>query len=217
MLYIGIDPGLSGGIALVRGNGQVFRYNAMPKTERDVWLTLADWKLFSGRAHATIEFVSASPQMGVTSAFTFGKGYGGLLMLLTALDIPFDQITPRKWQTAMGCLSGGDKNVTKRRAQQLFPKLTITHAIADALLLAEFCRRVRGSEYGQEEEPDTEPVKEAREGGESIAQQDSEQGHAQSTGEASPIREDRDRSRPPARSARRRAARHGGSTRQGAR
>jgi hypothetical protein len=160
---------------------------------------------------------SASPQMGVTSAFTFGKGYGGLLMLLTALDIPFDQITPRKWQTAMGCLSGGDKNVTKRRAQQLFPKLTITHAIADALLLAEFCRRVRGSEYGQEEEPDTETVKEAREGGESIAQQDSEQGHAQSTGEASPIREDRDRSRPPARSARRRAARHGGSTRQGAR
>lgn len=35
------------------------------------------------------------------------------------------------------------KNLTKARAQQLWPEYPrITHAIADALLIAEFCRRV---------------------------------------------------------------------------
>jgi len=41
----------------------------------------------------------------------------------------------------MGCLTKGDKNVSKRRAQELFPALKVTHAIADALLIAEFARR----------------------------------------------------------------------------
>ncbi len=38
-------------------------------------------------------------------------------------------------------LTKGDKNVSKRRAQELFPALKVTHAIADALLIAEFARR----------------------------------------------------------------------------
>ena len=38
--------------------------------------------------------------------------------------------------------SKGDKNVTKRRAQELFPGARVTHAVADALLLAEYCRRL---------------------------------------------------------------------------
>lgn len=42
----------------------------------------------------------------------------------------------------MGCLTNGDKNITKQRAQQLFPSAKVTHKIADALLLAEYCRRV---------------------------------------------------------------------------
>jgi hypothetical protein len=79
--------------------------------------------------------------MGVTSAFTFGRGYGSLLMALTAKRVPFDEVPPGTWQKTMGCLSGGDKNVTKRRAQQLFPAVKVTHAVADALLIAEFARR----------------------------------------------------------------------------
>ena len=81
--------------------------------------------------------------MGCVSAFTFGRGYGALLMALTAARIPFDVVQPAKWQQGLGCRSGGDKHVTKRRAQQLFPSVTVTHALADALLIAEFCRRTR--------------------------------------------------------------------------
>ena len=138
MIHIGIDPGVNGGIAmLAEDSGRVIGTWKMPSTERD----LIDMLDVMEPAHATLERVSASPQMGVVSAFTFGKGYGGLMMALSAVRIPFDLVSPVKWQNALGCRSGGDKNVTKRRAQQLFPNVKITHAIADALLLAEYGRR----------------------------------------------------------------------------
>lgn len=56
--------------------------------------------------------------------------------------IPFDEVAPVKWQTAMQCRTGGDKNISKRRASELFPGVRLTHAIADALLLAEYARRL---------------------------------------------------------------------------
>lgn len=146
MMYLGIDPGVSGGLAVIVDGGHVYQTTKMPATERDLLDWLRTWVVdaqgVEGRAVALIERVSASPQMGVVSAFSFGRGYGGLLMALTALEIPFDWIQPAKWQTFLSCRSGGDKNVTKRRAQQLFPHLTVTHAIADAALLAEYCRRI---------------------------------------------------------------------------
>ena len=63
-------------------------------------------------------------------------------MALCAATIPYEEVTPQKWQKALGCRTGGDKNVSKARAQALFPLQNITHAIADALLLAEYCRRL---------------------------------------------------------------------------
>jgi Holliday junction resolvasome RuvABC endonuclease subunit len=143
MIYLGIDPGVSGGLAVVNEAGVVQLTVAMPATHRDV-LDILDATALCGPVCAFLERVSSSPQMGVVSAFTFGKGYGALGMALTAARIPYDEITPGKWQLVMGCLSKGEKNVTKRRAQQLFPAVTVTHAVADALLLAECCRRLKG-------------------------------------------------------------------------
>lgn len=135
---IGIDPGASGGIAWFYG---VVPYAAkMPETERDIWAALANLRR-DGASYAFIELVRSSPQMGVTSAFTFGRGLGALRMALIGNGIPFEEIAPGKWQRAMGCLSKGDKNVTKRKAQEIFPGLKITHATADALLIAEYGRR----------------------------------------------------------------------------
>jgi hypothetical protein len=64
-----------------------------------------------------------------------------LQAVLTALRVPYERVRPQAWQKAMGCLTKGDKNVSKRRAQELFPSLKVTHATADALLIAEFNRR----------------------------------------------------------------------------
>ena len=137
MTYVGIDPGKSGGIAVIsRGCVSV---QSMPETDHDVLKALR--LATDGATVAVLEFVRSSPQMGVTSAFTFGRGYGGLRMALAALEIPYREVTPRKWQAYMGCLSKGDKNITKQRAQELFPWLNVTHANADALLLAEYCKQ----------------------------------------------------------------------------
>jgi hypothetical protein len=160
VIYIGIDPGKSGGMAAIVGSVAV--YTKMPATERDVLDWFSEWPPLN--SFALLERAQTMPRQGVVSAFTYGRGYGALLMALTATKIPFDLVAPAVWQRAMGCLSRGDKNVTKRRAQQLFPKLTVTHAIADALLLAEYRRRLdwgtggqekeQGDEQGQEELPE---------------------------------------------------------------
>lgn len=64
-----------------------------------------------------------------------------LIGLLAAYEIPYREVTPQKWQQEMQCRSGGDKNVTKAAAQKRWPSDKITHANADASLIAEYCRR----------------------------------------------------------------------------
>ncbi len=145
-VYIGIDPGKSGAIAaIVEYRDEVFvHWTKNSETEHDLSEWCGSVKGDAVDEHfAYIENVHATPQMGVTSAFTFGDNNGFLRGLLTAHQIPFEKVTPQKWQKVMGCLSKGDKNVTKAAAQRIFPREKITHANADALLLAEYCRRVR--------------------------------------------------------------------------
>lgn len=140
-MWIGIDPGKSGGIAVIEetSSGVLVTSQKLDGTEADVSSFLDSFAIRS--RFCLIEKVSSSPQMGVCSAFTFGKSFGFLIGLLTAHKIPFEFVTPQRWQKAMGCLTGGDKNVSKSAAQRLFPSVKFTHANADATLLAEHCRR----------------------------------------------------------------------------
>jgi crossover junction endodeoxyribonuclease RuvC len=142
MIFLGIDPGKSGGIGMVKkwpDDSILIEHFKLDATEKDI----TDWLRERTRLStcAVIEKVSSSPQMGVTSAFSFGRSFGFLLGALAALEIPYALVTPQKWQKAMGCMSKGDKNVTKAAAQRLYPNEKITHATADALLLATYCRR----------------------------------------------------------------------------
>ena len=153
MIYIGIDPGKNGGIAWMHGKHIEIaadnRAVKMPQTEQDLWQAIA--KLEDTGCRAIIEKVSARPDQGVSSMFRFGQSYGSLRMALIAAGIPFDEVTPQKWQKELGLIrtnkneSNTDKkNRHKAKAQQLFPEMKVTHAIADALLIAEYCRRVHG-------------------------------------------------------------------------
>lgn len=120
----------------------------MPETEFDIACLFEPFSKLYNRgnfgAKALLEKVHAMPGQGVTSMFTFGKGYGFLRGCLSSGGIPFDDVTPQAWQKALGCLTKGDKNVSKAKAQQLFPHLKITHATADALLIGEYLRRREG-------------------------------------------------------------------------
>ena len=138
VIVIGIDPGANGGIAWI-ANGKPC-VEKMPDTLQDLWELFRDiaTETYGQQIRAYIEQVHSSPQMGVKSAFTFGNGFGHLEMALTATGTPFERVRPQVWQKAMGCMTKGDKNVSKRRAQELFPQLKVTHATADALLIAAY-------------------------------------------------------------------------------
>ena len=143
-VVIGIDPGSSGGIVRLDGRAPPLA-EPMPKTERDLWLLVHRW--CGGIGHAFIEHVHSMPKQGVASTFTFGVNYGLLRMALIASGTSFEKVQPTKWQREFGLLKRGDetkvakKNRHKAVAQELFPSVKITHAIADALLIAEWGRR----------------------------------------------------------------------------
>ena len=143
--YIGIDPGQSGGIARRMAGVDAVE---MPPTMKDIY----DWLYYqtSCDCFAVIEKVHSMPKQGVASAFTFGKGYGGLLMALTAAKIPHEEVDPRRWQKALGITprkNTEDKREFKNRlkgfAQRLFPSTEMTLDTCDAILISEYCRRYR--------------------------------------------------------------------------
>lgn len=138
-LSIGIDPGKSGAVAFLSAGGVWAVRNT--ETLHDIAEAIRDAVEDHDSAFAVIEKVSSSPQMGVKSAFTFGESFGALLGMLAALKVPHELVSPQRWQKAMRCLTGGDKNITKQAAQRLYPDASITHATADAIILATFCQR----------------------------------------------------------------------------
>jgi len=153
--YLGIDPGASGGLVALLPDGVVS--TCTPKTEADLWRWTCRYGLLANgetpACFAVIEqvngYVGGAGNPG-SAMFKFGTSYGGLRMALVAAGIPFDQVTPGVWQKALGIPSrkrteskGQWKNRLKAKAQQLFPHVAVTLATADALLIAEYCRRKR--------------------------------------------------------------------------
>lgn len=154
--FLGIDPGVSGGLAVVRRLSGSITLTAVTDlaslTTRDVW----NWLLRNCQpfteCRAVLERVHAFPQQGVVSMFTFGRSYGFLQGLLTAAEIPWEEVLPKRWQKEMN-ISPRATSETKLRwkrrlcehAQRLFPQAAITPATGDAVLLAEFCRRTQES------------------------------------------------------------------------
>ena len=145
---IGIDPGESGSIVAIGVGG--ISMMRLSETEHDIAEFLKGFD--ADCCFAVLEKVHAMPKQGVCSAFSFGASYGFLKGLLVGLRMPFEEVSPQAWQKTMGCRTGGDKNISKAAAQRLFPSLKVVHANADALLIAEYCRRLlvsRGMESNE--------------------------------------------------------------------
>lgn len=136
---IGLDPGASGGITVLSANGEIADSIPMPDTLADMWAFI---ERYADNSVAYLEKVSAMPGQGVSSMFKFGQQYGYLQMALTAARIPFFDVTPMKWQKALGLLSrkGESKTEHKSRmkgaAQQYFPKTKVTLKNSDSILIA---------------------------------------------------------------------------------
>lgn len=158
-LFIGIDPGASGALAVLDGSVTA---TASPRTERDLWDWISrfgpwiDGELREEPLHAFAVIEKVQGYIGLahpgSAMFKFGVSYGGLRMALIAAGIPFEEVAPQRWQRALGIAPrrkdesrGQFKNRLKARAQQLFPHVSVTLANADALLIAEYCRRQRSN------------------------------------------------------------------------
>ena len=143
MRFVGIDPGKNGGFALLdNGNAHAWK---MPETEKDVQDLFEELAL-GEKVFCLIEEVHAMPGQGVVSMFSFGRNYGMLRAMLVANYIPFETVTPQTWQREYGLTNRHwsitvKKNHHKARAQELFSHIKMTHALADALLIAEYARR----------------------------------------------------------------------------
>lgn len=143
-----IDPGKSGGMALAIDGKYVDSW-AMPETEGDIVTTIKDLANGAeGQAVCVIESVHAMPKQGVSSTFTFGRGYGFLLGVLMSHKFRVETITPQRWQKPLGIgKSDGKtehKNKLKAKAQQLYPNAKVTLKTADALLMLDHALRANG-------------------------------------------------------------------------
>lgn len=149
MIYIGIDPGTSGGIGVIDLRDDPV-YVAHPFKNINLYWLAAFIEDYGDTmsAVAMIEKVHAMPGQGVVSTFNFGMSFGMLEGFLIGAGVPYERVTPQKWQKGYGLYKkpGETKTEKKNRhkalAQELFPDLKITHATADALLIAEYARRM---------------------------------------------------------------------------
>jgi len=143
---MGVDPGVNGGLAVLRLDGVVVHVRAFNDrmTREELSLAVRQGceivKSYDSR-EAYLEKVGYIAGDGGQGAFTFGRVYGGLEQALLAHGMAVRDVMPMAWQTRLECLTGGNKNVSKRVAQRFFPDMKITHAVADALLIAEYGRR----------------------------------------------------------------------------
>jgi len=143
--YIGVDPGKSGAICAVSSDGHASVVVKTNKSYEEIWQSLLWYGLHE--CEAVVESVNAMPGQGVASTFKFGESFGMLLGLMTASGIHFEKVRPAVWCKELGLKridgeSNTDwKNRHKQLAKELFPDVDVTHATADALLIAEYCKR----------------------------------------------------------------------------
>lgn len=164
MIFIGIDPGLTGAIVALHDSRRVLGVWDMPtlKNERNgrvhnepdraAMAALVREILLSrdqlGEPVACVERVNAMPGQGVTSSFSFGMGYGIWLGILATLHVPVDLVHPVRWKKTLLADMGKEKDASMIRVKELFPEsaslftLKKHHGRADALLLAEYRRRL---------------------------------------------------------------------------
>lgn len=155
-MWLGIDPGLDGAIGVLRDDDTLavhdiptLKVGSAGKRVVDhaALATLLDTIHRDGcPALAVVEAVASSPQQGVASAFSFGQCYGTIVGALAAHFVPIRMVTPPSWKRALRIAAGSNKDVSRRRASEIFPRsahlwpLVKHDGRAEAALIAWHCR-----------------------------------------------------------------------------
>lgn len=131
---IGMDPGMSGAIAIISGAGELVSVTDMPtfavvkrvggKDRTKNHINVHDLgnvlrPMIDFGATAVIEYVGARPTDGSAQAFQFGFGAGALHGACGALGFGIETVTPQKWKKHFGLTA--DKGGSRQLATRRFP------------------------------------------------------------------------------------------------
>jgi crossover junction endodeoxyribonuclease RuvC len=125
---LGIDPGLSGALALLRCEGlKIGSVYDMPVTDGRVdpakLALIVGMCQLQGTIVAAVELVSSMPRQA--GAFNFGVSAGVVHGALGALGVPFHLVAPQQWKSSFGLRRVGDESQagTKARAREIAARL----------------------------------------------------------------------------------------------
>ena len=149
MNIVGVDPGVTGALALFR-DGQPWDVVDMPRgiigiDGKGVYEVLRDW-------HADevyIEITHATPKNGSKASFSQGDTNGALRTACHIAEVPLTWVRSVDWQRSAGLIGSGLTDIERKRrsrmrAIELFPgmnfKLTRVkdHNRAEALMIGRY-------------------------------------------------------------------------------
>lgn len=142
--YIGIDPGLNGGICVIE-NGRILDKIEMPNIHgKDIdYCELFDFleKHSKGITYCVIEKVHGMAHWGIKNNFNFGGYFEATKAIVKILQIPFTEVSSKKWQKPMfegvrRVVAKDGKLDTKKTAdiavKKIFPSEDFRHSNATA-------------------------------------------------------------------------------------
>ena len=153
MKIIGIDPGLSGAIAILKNN-KVMNIMDMPvmsegkKNKRQLnsalLVSLIKENIIEGEeVSVVVEQVNAMPGQGVTSMFNFGQTFGAIKGICAALELPIFFVRPSKWKKHFELINSS-KDSSRTKAIEMYPSMAENLSKkkdvnkSDAILIARF-------------------------------------------------------------------------------
>lgn len=152
--FIGIDPGKQGAIAFIdtQDGERLFLHDIplLPNGDINVRSIYSFLKMREPEESICfIEKAQPMPKQGVKGVFTYGCGYGCLLAILQIWGFPYQEIPSSKWKKHFSLSKDKGESIVK--CLELFPTLIkdnfytprgrMKDGRAEALLLAEYCRR----------------------------------------------------------------------------
>ncbi len=145
MKILAIDPGKTGGIALLGVPNPVA--DMMPLCGSDIdGKKIADMLRRIQPDLVILEKVHSMPKQGVASTFKFGESYGRIKGILEGLGIPYQLVTPQEWKKHVLKGTKKDKDAAIQHVRRKYPtinlipppKRTPQDGIADAVCIAEY-------------------------------------------------------------------------------
>ena len=161
MKIIGIDPGLSGAIAILENNKviNIFDIPVMSEGKKNkrqlnsaLLVSLLKENIINNEeVVVVVEQVNAMPGQGVTSMFNFGQTFGAIKGICAALGLPIYFVRPSKWKKYFELINSS-KDSSRTKAIEMYPKLSEQLSKkkdvnkSDAILIARFFSETRFSE-----------------------------------------------------------------------